>query len=199
MRQKTKQTVILFFLFTGILLSCDSEFKTSENKNQTSNSDTIHLDLANKVYFIGPDIDSTTTEIEAGCDCCASRLLFFKDSSFIYISYCLEGDSYFTGKYTTKNETLLLNYDSLEVTKLSDMVSDIETASNNNSSKTTFEITKFSPVIPTIEASMLNSKLILSFKYKGGTEFGMEERKTFIPDIVKEMKQDSVWYKLNLK
>ena len=191
------QKVLTFFCFVILLTSCNRTPPTNDTDKLYTNVNS-KIDLANKVYFIGPVIDSVSSKIQAECDCCASDLLFFGDSTFVLISYCEGSDTYSKGAYSVRVNKLLLYYDPLRVTKSDDFESETDT-SKVMKAYTSYEISRSPSIVPIVQISFLKSKPFLSLKYKEGTDYGMENDSISFQKFVKNLKSDSVWIKLNLK
>ena len=103
----TVQKILCFFFAGFLFAACNKgtplllpEISTDFLK---SDSTILNSDL----ILIGPGIDSVNAEVAAGCDCCASKLAFLNDSSFIYKVLCLGGDSYVKGNYVFFGDLLV--------------------------------------------------------------------------------------------
>lgn len=119
-----KRAVIIFtftcpiFLFIG----CNSSQKqitiTAETKPETSTQTAIsNFTLANKLYLLGPEFNSKDCEAFGECDCCSSNYLFLDNESFVCVDYCLEGDTFLSGKYVINGDNVELQYNSTIVHK----------------------------------------------------------------------------------
>lgn len=149
------------------------------------------IDIADKVFFFGPSIDSARAVISAECDCCGSDLLFSKDSSFYLVSYCLESDSYLKGVYQVKGNKLTLIYDPLSINAIHDL-------SDNDSvyEKEKYETSYNQALKVSAEFSFLKNHLVI--KTLGGSEsdYAMESKELSKAQFLKNLQVDSGWIKL---
>ena len=164
-------------------------FGCTEKKNKANASkNNLTLDrIQDKVFFIGPQLDSAKTEIIAECDCCASDLILKKDSTFVFGSYCLEADDYLSGSYTLKENKLVLNIDSkiLEVS-----YPQVDTIPP--------KIYSLKYVRPEqIELTLGEVNHLVSFRIKD--DFALERNKKEGQKIIKSYKKDSIDIKLGVK
>ncbi len=140
-------------------------------------------DLSGEVFFIGPEIDSVKAEIVADCDCCASDLAFINDSSFIFISRCLEGDIYVKGTYLTFGEQLILRTSGKIVESEHILsISDIEIP-------TTYEAHEDKIAYINYRISELKGKQFITYSKDDYTEYGIrtdESLRVFLKEFEDE-------------
>jgi hypothetical protein len=179
------KVILAIWLFITLFPPCNSPHVS--NTNSSAESEVLVIDILNKVYLFGPSFDSTTSKVEANCDCCTSSLAFLKDSTFIYISYCLEGDNYSKGKYSVDGKQILLHFDSLSVTQSFGFVAD-----------TSYQVSKASPSTSSVEISSYKSMPVLVHKVDGVTEYGIEDGSSNHKKLIDRLKADSIWQNLNL-
>ena len=144
--------------------------------------------FSDKVYFFSPFLDAAAYKGEAPCDCCTSNLAFYKDSSFIFISYCLEGDNFSKGNFSVSGKDLLLHFDSVVVIQSFGFVSD-----------TSYEVLKVVPKTTALRVSSFKSKPLLVLNDDGVKQYGLEDATTSFDHIHKKVKIDSIWKNLNLQ
>ncbi|MBK9213307.1 MAG: hypothetical protein IPO14_10260 [Saprospiraceae bacterium] len=123
-RMYLKRAVIILTFTCPIFLSigCNSSEKqnivTSETKPETSTQTAAsNFTLANKLYLLGPEYNSTECEAYGECDCCSSNYLFLDNEYFVCVDYCLEGDTFLSGKYVINGDNVELKYNSTIVHK----------------------------------------------------------------------------------
>ncbi|WP_343633220.1 hypothetical protein [Fluviicola sp.] len=146
-----------------------------------------NTDFSGKYFFLGPEIDSANMQILAPCDCCASNMVFVNDSLFVFESLCLEEDVYSKGKYCRLGNLLLLEVQTPFVSEIRVPGTDLEE---------TWEVRDHETNYVAMNISELNSQLILSIKYEGGTDYGMEQGSS--KQYISELKKQGVWNKLKL-
>ncbi|MCW3074671.1 MAG: hypothetical protein JWP69_1740 [Flaviaesturariibacter sp.] len=175
---KIKSQIIAWLLIV-LFIACTS--KVSNRKGNPIPG------FSGKVFSFSPFLDSAAYKGEAPCDCCTSNLAFYKDSSFIFISYCLEGDNFSKGKFSVQEKDLLLHFDSVEVIQSFGFVAD-----------TSYEVHKVVPKTAALQISNVKSKPLLLLKNDNGLiEYGVEDTTTTLYHINKKVKIDSIWRILN--
>ncbi|MCS6975035.1 MAG: hypothetical protein NZM13_11170, partial [Cyclobacteriaceae bacterium] len=92
---------------TCLLFSCKPKEKDNTSPpSAEAKSYLPAIELESKVFTYAPEMDITTCEALAQCDCCAGNLLFVNSTHFVKIDYC-EGDRvYRTGTYSIENQTV---------------------------------------------------------------------------------------------
>ncbi|MDQ3276724.1 MAG: hypothetical protein M3Q06_00245 [Bacteroidota bacterium] len=151
--------------------------------------------LADKVYFFGPAVDSTSTDVLAECDCCASEILFEKDSSFIAAFYCLEENTYAKGTFSVIADKLILTYAPEDVIKRND--TDAEYGSATYKKTSNFQVTTRQIPKSTLSISFLNAKTVLSTDGEE-KDFGMESKEQTRLSFLAALRKDSVLHYLNI-
>lgn len=193
-----KRILALFSISVCMTMSCNNP-----DKGKPASPPGIPIDVAGKVYRLGPAIDSVSTEVMADCDCCGSDLAFLKDSSFIMAEYCIGDNTYSTGKYSIGDNQVILRFNPKQVTSVFEDVEEVPRDSDTSP--------VVAPVMPAREfqiktrenrdarllVSQLNSKLVLKTTGKD-TDYGMVGTNT-IDKLIKQMKEDSVWQQLQIK
>jgi hypothetical protein len=120
-----KKNAILIFLFLSLLffsISCNQSQKKIATKDEpksviTKKRSSKNFSLVNKLYLLAPEFNSKKGESFGECDCCSSNYLFLDDENFISVDYCLDADTYYTGKYKIENDTVELLYDTTVLNK----------------------------------------------------------------------------------
>lgn len=125
MRIKSTLSISLFLIILSFT-NCKN-LKQNVNISQKKKSELVEkketlinhpkYNLSNKLYLLAPDFDSKKGESFAECDCCSSNYLFLDNNNFICVDYCLETDTFYSGKYTIENEEIKLKYNSTIVKK----------------------------------------------------------------------------------
>jgi hypothetical protein len=180
---KLKVSLVVWLAFTLLSSSCNKNAKSYKKALVESE---IHIsELSNKVYLFGPSLDSTTLQLQTGCDCCTSNLAFLRDSTFIYVSYCLEGDDYSKGKYSVQGKEISLHFDPLRVTQSFGFIAD-----------TSYKVSKVPPSTSVVKITSYKAKPVLVYEVDGVKEFGLEEASVSLDEFVKGLRADSLWQKL---
>ena len=180
----------LFYFAFLFMIGCSDSIHDQEKANQPK------VDLADKTFFFGPTLDSTKTEILAECDCCASEILFSKDSSFIAAFYCLEGDSFAKGKFGVTNNKLILSFAPLEVTKLNDMEADYDSTTYQKTLN--FQVIERQFPKSIIDISFLNSKIVLTTNGEE-KDYGIESKDRSNALFLNSLRKDSVLHYLKIE
>ena len=161
------------------------------NRNGLENTHSIKeikIEFKNKLFFIGPELDSASAKIVADCDCCGSDLAFISDSTFLFASYCLEGDSYSKGKYLIQGKKLNLYFDSLTVSTIYN--AEIEDSISTPIDSIVIERNK--PHLSSMNVSLYKSKPLLTLKHPNGMEYGMESEQFSINEFLEIAKAKGV-------
>lgn len=184
----TFQKALYLFPLIMALFSCQTE--SSSNYHDFTpvllGKDTI--DLSNKLFFIGPQIDTLKMDIRA--DCCASNLAFVNDSIFVFESFCLEGDDYFKGSYFKFRNLIFLKFHPIIVSAIHYPGEDKETTWEKVSDSVSYSLLEF---------STLKSEWVISASYYGtDSDYGMCNRTISAGKFLDRLKSDGVWEKLEL-
>jgi hypothetical protein len=181
-----KRFIYIGFLF---IIGCSDSSHDQKKANQPK------VELADKTFFFGPTLDSTNIEILAECDCCASEILFNKDSSFIAAFYCLEGDSFTKGKFGVTDEKLTLTFAPLEVTKLNDLEADYDSTTYQKTLN--LQVIKRQISKSIIDISFLNSKIVLTTNAEE-KDYGIESKDRSNASFLSRLRKDSVLHYLKI-
>jgi hypothetical protein len=171
------------------------------NNNKYEDAKTGSKVFSDKVYFLGPELDSSKCQIEAACDCCSDDLVFLDDSLFLVASYCESNTSYSKGKYTIKRNTLVLKYDSIQVSEdYNDYNLKIDTLKGGIKNDTAvYTITKGRASVVEVAISVFKSRTVLKVgDKKTGIFYAMESDKS-LQGFVKTLKEEKIWEKLEMK
>lgn len=192
---KLMKTYLFLILILPILISCNESKPSATvpiitNTKPVQKSTTkifIPEDFKSKVFFIGPNLDSTKVEILAECDCCASNLVFLTKNRLLGIDYCESDTFYTTGNYKIIENQLVITYDSISATE------EYNWENENDSTATMYfckkEITKEKFRHQTFKLSQLKNKtLIYQKNYGYGLESRQEPVTAFIEKTPKEIK-----------
>lgn len=147
------------------------------------------IDLSNKLFFIGPQIDTLKMDIQADCDCCASNLAFVNDSIFVFESLCLEGDDYFKGTYFKFKELIFLKFHPITVSSIHYPGENIETTWEKASDSVSYSLLQF---------STLKSEWVISASYGENTDYGMCNRSISVEKYLDRLKFLGVYDRLEL-
>lgn len=97
--------ISLFSFLVCFLISCNKPKK--EKIIDVKINDKEHIEnftLSNTLYLLAPHFNSKDCEAFGECDCCTSNYLFLDNKTFIAVDYCLEVDTYYSGKYNITDE-----------------------------------------------------------------------------------------------
>lgn len=159
------QKTLYLFLIGMFFISCSKKPSLRIPELSTDFLKGNPTKLTSDFFFIGPELDSVNVDIVAECDCCASDLAFLNDSSFVYLSLCLGGDSYVKGNYLVFGNLLILHTDEEVVTSEDPML--------NIDSPTTYKINKQERDYHGYTISNLKGKQVITYSKDDYTEYGM--------------------------
>jgi hypothetical protein len=179
--------VLPLFVFILLIVGCSG---TSESAKPPP---AAVASLADRVFSFGPSIDSVNVEALAECDCCGSETLFRKDSSFIAIFYCLEGDSYVKGRYTLLSDKLVLRYDPQEITRINDTDAMYDSLAYQKTQA--FQVVNRTIPESAFTISFLKSKVILAATDED-IYFGTESKSQTPSAFLDRLRKDSALYYL---
>jgi len=108
----------LFSLLLSFSISCDRTKKEQiPNKKLKENEHVKNFTLSNTLYLLAPEFNGEKCESFGECDCCTSNYLFLDNENFICVDYCLEANTYYSGKYKIEKENVQLKFNSVMVQK----------------------------------------------------------------------------------
>jgi hypothetical protein len=122
-----------FILFAFSFIACKSVDKKAELSEKSETDSATVNNLKGHVYFFGPAFDSTICDVIAECDCCYDDFLFLNDKDFMRVGYCVAVKSIIKGTYTTGQDNIILQYDSLIYFNEADINNEIKTVSKESS------------------------------------------------------------------
>lgn len=128
-----KKTFIisLFSLLLSFSISCNQPKKVQIlNTVLKEKKPTENFTLSNQLYLLAPEFNLKECESFGECDCCTSNYLFLDNENFICVDYCLEVDTYYSGKYKIENEKVQLKFNSTIIKKEYNWESETDTINN---------------------------------------------------------------------
>lgn len=186
----------LFFLFAVVLFSCN-ERTTNKSIQTTTRVKHPILNLSGQVYFYAPELNPNTCEAFGECDCCSGRFLFLDDTTFLTIDVCESDDWYYKGKYKIVNSTIVLTYDSLMVEKNYNWEKETDTTGTVTTEYfiKTSKTNRRTSVLTRIVCEKNNC-----FKTNDKrTIFATPDKKQKLSDLIKQLKEEGIWDKLEIK
>ncbi len=143
------------------------------------------------MYFFGPVLDSSNCKVVAECDCCSDDILFFNDTEFVKISYCVPDMIAEKGTYVVNSKKLVLNFSGVRVGKSLDEAS----ANRKGKTKYTFKTEKIKP--SKIILTSFYCKKVLFYKTKGeDISYGSKAVSPSIGKRINELKTEGLWSRL---
>jgi len=108
---------VAMFAFVFItFFSCNTREK-KVNLVINPKKEVVINNLAGKVYFFAPKLDTLQCKSYGECDCCASTILFLDNTNFLTIYHCESDEEIVKGTYQIKSDKVYLEYDTLKVVK----------------------------------------------------------------------------------
>lgn len=131
MNLKKTFIISLFSLLLSFSISCNQPKKAQIlNTEIKGKKPTENLILSNHLYLLAPEFNLKECESFGECDCCTSNYLFLDNENFICVDYCLEVDTYYSGKYKIENEKVQLKFNSTIIKKEYNWESETDTIKN---------------------------------------------------------------------
>jgi len=131
MNLKKAFIIPLFSLLLSFLISCNQPKKEQiPNKKLKEKEHVENFRLSNTLYLLAPEFNAEKCESFGECDCCTSNYLFLDNETFICVDYCLEADTYYSGKYKIENKNIQLKFNSTIVLKEYNWESETDTINN---------------------------------------------------------------------
>lgn len=161
------------------------------------NSNSSSLDLLGKVLTYAPQIDITTCEVLAQCDCCAGNYLFINKRDFVAIEYCGADKSYSRGTYEIQDRIVTLRFDGLVIDRFFNWSSEVDTKAAD---KTKYIISERRVDPSKITLTLLDcEKNVLFDTGIEETPFAAINNDYELSELVNQIKEYGLWEKLNLK
>ncbi len=199
-----KQPFSIIVLIAIIMMACNctnkqeataasSTEKTQETKTIKRKALPPKSSLKGQLYLFAPELNTADCSAAGSCDCCSWNILFPSDTSFVMIDYCEASYTYFKGTYTFDNTLLTLNFSNRSVEK-----------TFNEESITTHKEPTYIYNVNTVDSSKMtfikqhcNREPI--FKGNNGyADYGVIDKKRSLKKLLRSMKEDGVWQKLQL-
>ena len=186
----------LFFFFTVTLFSCNERTTDKSIKTITKEKQSL-LNLSGQVYFYAPELNKNTCEAFGECDCCSGNFLFLNENEFLTIDVCESDDWYYKGKYKIVNDNVVLTYDSLMVEKNYNWEKETDTTGTVTTEyfiKTSKTDTKTS-----ILKRIVCEKNICFKTDDKRPNFATLDKKQKLSNLIKQLKNEGIWDKLEMK
>ena len=186
--------VVLSLLLTLALIACETKKQQNDNRQADESQQLPALQLNGQVLLYAPEMDITTCEALAPCDCCAGNYLFINDRQFIQIDYCEGNRRYRKGEYEIKNQQVILRFDGLVIDQLYTWDEEGDDASE---SRYVFEETEGESSV--IILTQLQCEKNLAFDTGDEmTPFATLVTSYQFSDLIRGMKEDGVWDTLKI-
>lgn len=186
---------ILMLVVALALIACETK-KLQGDDGQADESPLLPaLQLNGQVLLYASEIDVTTCEALAPCDCCAGNYLFINDRQFIQIDYC-EGDRrYRKGEYEFKNDRVILTFDRLIIDQF---ITRDEEGNFSPENQYVFEETEGDSSVITL--TQLQCEKNLAFDTGDEmTPFATLVTTYEFSDLIRGMKEEGVWSRMKMK
>lgn len=197
-----KKSIRITLLFLIFLVTSCNQVKKEDNFNKIDKSEINKqgnskiLSLSNQLYLLAPEFDSKNCKSFGECDCCSSNYLFLDNENYICVDYCLDTDTYYSGKYKIENDTVNLKFNSTVIQKEYNWESETDTI--NTQPKFLYKIEKCK-AFKTVWTNLNCSKNNCFKKIGDETEFASIDNKKSSENFLNELKKEGLIEKLNLK
>lgn len=197
-----KKSIRITLLFLIFLVTSCNQVKKEDNFNKIAKSELNKqgnskiLSLSNQLYLLAPEFDSKNCESYGECDCCSSNYLFLDNENFICVDYCLDTDTYYSGKYKIENDTVNLKFNCTVIQKEYNWESETDTI--NTQPKFLYKTEKCK-VFQTVWTKLNCSKNNCFKKIGDETEFASIDNKKSPENFLNDLKKEGLIEKLNLK
>ena len=90
------------------------------NSDSRSTKYNVRTKFCRTSISVGGAFQGGQSEVNAGCDCCASDLFLITDKEFGMVNRCLYNDSYYRGTYSASDNKLILTFKQKVVNEIID-------------------------------------------------------------------------------
>jgi hypothetical protein len=187
---------LIFFFFILALHSCN-ERTTNKAVKKITLAKYSALNLSGQVYFYAPELDKNTCEAFGECDCCSGSLLFLNDNDFLIIDVCESDDWYYKGKYKIKNDIVVLTYDSLMVEKNYNWEKETDTT-GTVTTEYFIKTSKTDKRTSVLKRIVCDKNICFKTDDKR-TNYVTLNKKQKLSDLIKQLKDEGIWEKLEIK
>jgi hypothetical protein len=186
----------IFFFYAVTLFSCNERTTDKPVKTITEVKHSM-LNLSEQVYFYAPELNTNTCEAFGECDCCSGRFLFLNDNDFLTIDVCESDDWYYKGKYKIVNDNVVLTYDSLMVEKNYNWEKETDTTGTVTTEY--FIKTSKTKTRTSVLTRIVYEKNICFKTDDKRANFVTLDKKQKLSDLIKQLKDEGIWDKLEIK
>lgn len=178
------------------LFSCQD--RTADNSVHTiTETKPSKLNVSGQVYFYAPEFDKNRCEAYGECDCCSGNILFLDERTFLTIDICESDVWYYKGKYKIVDGNVLLFYDGVMVEKNYNWERETDTTGTVT---TEYRITSSKTDPRTQTLTRIACEKNTCFKSNDTeTLFASPDKKQKIADLVRQIKEDGILEKLEMK
>ncbi|MEZ0128433.1 hypothetical protein AB9T88_00880 [Flavobacterium sp. LBUM151] len=207
MSLKKANIISLLFSVLFITASCNQSQKELVTKEDAvskeeikkseiiKNKDIKNFSLSNKLYLLGPEFNLNESEAFGECDCCTSNYFFMDDENFISVDYCLESDTYYSGKYKIQNEYVELKYNATVVQREYNEKSETDSITQPQYIYKTERYKSFQTTW-----LKFNNKEKICFKTTGKeTEYAAVDKRNDSKSFLADLKKEGILSRLNIK
>lgn len=189
--------ISLFSFLVCFLISCNQPKKQKIIDVEINDKEHIeNFTLSNTLYLLAPDFNSKDCEAFGECDCCTSNYLFLDNETFITVDYCLEVDTYYSGKYNITDGKVQLKYNTTIVQKEYNWESETDTI---NEHPKYFYKTEKCKSFETFWTK-LDCKGKVYFKnIDQQTQYATIDKTQTAKSFLIKLKEEEIWKKLNIK
>jgi hypothetical protein len=193
MRSRIK--LIFFFLILS-LYSCNEQTTKKTFKKITLAKHSA-LNLSGQVYFYAPKLDKNTCEAYGECDCCSGSFLFLNNNDFLTIDVCESDNWYYKGKYKIVKDDVVLTYDSLMVEKNYNWEKETDTT-GTVTTEYFIKTTKTDKRTSVLKHIVCRKNICFETDDRR-TNYVTLDKKQKLSDIIKQLKDEGIWEKLEIK
>lgn len=189
--------ISLFSLLLCFLISCNQPKKQKSIDIKVKEKEHFeNFTLSNTLYLLAPDFNSKECEAFGECDCCTSNYLFLDNENFICVDYCLDIDTFYSGKYKITDDTVQLKYNTTIVQKEYNWESETDTINNHPKY---FYKTEKCKSFKTVWTKW-NCKGKIYFKnIDKQTQYATIDTTQTAERFLTKLKEEGIWKKLNIK
>lgn len=192
---KNQLRVVFASVLAFAMIACKTEKQGNDKGERPELTAQIPpVNLTGQVMMYAPEMDITTCEALAQCDCCAGIYLFIDDRQVIQMDYC-EGDRrYRKGTYEIRNQEVTLRFEGLVIDQL---INRDEEGVESSENRYVFEETNGESSVITL--TQLQCEKNLAFDTGDEmTPFATLVTSFQFSDVIRGMKEEGVWSRLKM-
>ena len=189
--------ISLLSLLLCFLISCNQPKKEKIIDVKVKEKEHVeNFTLSNTLYLLAPDFNSKDCEAFGECDCCTSNYLFLDNETFIAVDYCLEVDTFYSGKYKIADGKVQLKYNTTVVQKEYNWESETDTVNNHPKY---FYKTEKCKSFKTVWTKLVCKEKFYFKNIDQQTQYATIDKTQTAGSFLTKLKEEGIWKRLAIK